>query len=60
MVDRTEMLLSIITTFDTFWVMKEVGVFRTKEKLTPDCFYAVQNALFAQRLCVIYEERMTK
>jgi hypothetical protein len=59
MMDRTEMLLSIMTTFDTFWVMKEVGAYRTKEKLTPVCFYAVQNELFAQRICVIYEERMT-
>jgi hypothetical protein len=59
MMDRTEMLLSIMTTFDIFWVMKEVGVFRTKEKLAHVCFYAVQNELFAQRLCVIYEERMT-
>jgi len=58
MVDRTEMLLSIMITFDTFWDMKEVGVYRNKEKLAPVCFYVVQNELFAQRLCVIFEERM--
>lgn len=57
MVDRASMLLSTITLSGTYWVMKEAGVDRIKEKLMPIRLYAVQHELFAQRSCMIYEER---
>ena len=51
------MLLSTIPLSGTYWVIKEAGVDRIKEKLMPIRLYAVQHELFAQRRCMIYEGR---